>query len=106
MSAASAVLALLLLAPAAAAPTANTRPAEYLQAVEFPYYLYPRTQWERELVWLKNIGIRTVEFAIPWNWHQLAPGDFDFTGRTSPRRDLNGLIQILRRLGLSAWVRP
>ncbi|MGD0048645.1 MAG: beta-galactosidase [Bryobacteraceae bacterium] len=105
---ASALLALLLLCvdfTASATPTANPRPAEYLQAVEFPYYLYPRTLWERELVWLKNIGIRSVEFSIPWNWHQFAAGDFDFTGRTSPRRDLHGLIRILRRLGLNAWVR-
>ena len=99
------VLALLLLSAAAAAPAGNPPPAEYLQAVEFPYYLYPRALWERELVWLKNIGIRSVEFSIPWNWHQLAPGDFDFSGRTSPRRDLLGLIRILRRLGLNAWVR-
>ena len=109
------VLALWLFFSAAAAPTGNSREGDplagrgpaplYLQAVEFPYYLYPRTLWERELVWLKNIGIRSVEFSIPWNWHQLAPGDFDFSGRTSPRRDLNGLIRILRRLGLSAWVR-
>ncbi len=101
-----ALLALALLSASAAAPGANPGPAGYLQAVEFPYYLYPSTHWERELVWLKNIGIRTVEFSIPWNWHQLAPGDFDFTGRTSPRRDLHGLIRILRRLGLSAWVCP
>jgi len=100
-----ALVALAVLSAVAAAPAGNTRPAEYLQAVEFPYYLYPCTLWERELVWLKNIGIRTVEFSIPWNWHQLAPGDFDFTGRTSPRRDLHGLIRTLRRLGLSAWVR-
>ena len=102
---AATLLALLLFSAAAGAPAGNPRPAEYLQAVEFPYYLYPRALWERELVWLKNIGIRSVEFSIPWNWHQLAPGDFDFTGRTSPRRDLNGLIRILRRLGLNAWVR-
>ena len=99
-------MALLMLFAAAAAPAANPQPAEYLHAVEFPYYLFPRALWERELVWLKNIGIRTVEFAIPWNWHQIAPGEFDFTGRTSPRRDLDGLIHILRRLGLNAWVRP
>jgi len=109
------LLALLLFSAAGAAPAGNPRPADplagrgpaplYLQAVEFPYYLYPRALWERELVWLKNIGIRSVEFSIPWNWHQLAPGDFDFTGRTSPRRDLYGFIRILRRLGLNAWVR-
>jgi hypothetical protein len=95
----------LLLAAACPAPAASPEPA-FVQAVEFPYYLYPRALWERELVWLKTIGIRTVEFSIPWNWHQLQPNDFDFNGRTSPRRDLVGLVRILRRLDLQAWVRP
>ena len=27
---------------------------EFVQAVEFPYYLYPRQLWERELVWLRD----------------------------------------------------
>ena len=99
--------ALLLLCAAAVPPLAQAEPApEYVLAVEFPYYLYPRTQWERELVWMKTIGVRTVEFSIPWNWHQLQPGEFDFTGRTSPRRDLVGFIRILRKLDLRGWVRP
>ena len=95
------VLASALLFPAIAAPA-----PEFVQAVEFPYYLYPRTLWERELVWLKNIGIRTVEFSVPCDWHEMRPGEFDFTGQTSPRRDLTGLIKLLRSLGLRAWVRP
>lgn len=86
----------------AAAPPAQ---ADFVQAVEFPYYLYPPNLWERELVWLKTIGIRTVEFSIPWNWHQIAPGDFDFTGRTSPRRDLSGFVHLLHRVGLRGWAR-
>jgi hypothetical protein len=95
-----------ILCPAPAdPPPAGTAP-EFVEAVEFPYYLYPRAQWERELVWMKTLGIRTVEFSIPWNWHQLAPGDFDFTGRTSPRRDLAALIRLFRKLDLRAWVRP
>jgi hypothetical protein len=98
--------AALLLLCAAAAPLLNPAesPRESVLAVEFPYYLYPRAQWERELVWLKTVGVRTVEFSIPWNWHQLQ-GGFDFTGRTSPRRDLVGFIKILRRLELQGWVR-
>ena len=80
--------------------------ADYLQAVEFPYYLYPRTLWERELVWLKNIGVETVEFSIPANFHSPQPGEFDLTGLTSPRRDLVGFVRLLRKLGLRAWVRP
>jgi len=47
-----------------------------------------------------------VEFAAPWNWHEVGAGDYDFTGRTSPRRDLAGLLRLLHRLGLQAWVRP
>jgi hypothetical protein len=96
---------LLLFAAALPAPPAAA-PHEYVQAVEFPYYLYPRALWERELVWLKNIGVGTVEFPIPWDWHQLQPGEYDFTGRTSPRRDLVAFVKILRKLELRAWVRP
>ncbi len=98
--------ALLLLFAATLPAPPGPAPHEYVQAVEFPYYLCPRTLWERELVWLKNIGVETVEFSIPWNWHQLHPGDFDFTGRTSPRRDLVSFIKILRKLDMKAWVRP
>jgi hypothetical protein len=109
----AAVLVLLVavaqrgLCPAPVMRPAATEPApEFVEAVEFPYYLYPRAQWERELVWMKSLGVRTVEFSIPWNWHQLAPGDLDLTGRTSPRRDLAALIRLLRKLDLRAWVRP
>jgi hypothetical protein len=97
----------LLLALAAALPAGEpTAPPEFVQAVEFPYYLYPRTLWERELVWLKTVGIHTVEFSIPWNWHQADGGQYDFTGATSPRRDLLGFIRLLRRLEMRAWIRP
>jgi len=98
-------LAALLLLFAAAAPTAEPQHG-YVQAVEFSYYAYPRALWERELVWLKNIGVQTVEFSIPWNYHQVQQGEFDFTGRTSPRRDLITFIRLLRRLEMRAWVRP
>ena len=108
MNVAPRLCAALLLAPLVVAqrgaPVPPPQP-EFVQAVEFPYFLYPPDLWERELVWLKTIGIRTVEFSIPWNWHQLAPGDFDFTGRTSPRRDLTGFIKLLRRVGLRGWAR-
>ena len=97
-------LAALLALVASAAPAAQA-PASYLQAVEFDYYLYPRALWERELVWLKNIGVQTVAFSIPHDYHQVAPGDFDIAGSTSPRRDLTGFIKTLRKLGLHAWVR-
>ena len=63
---------------------------EFVQAVEFPYYYHPRALWERELVWLKNIGVETIEFPIPYSFHQTASGEPDLTGSTNPRRDLTG----------------
>jgi Glycosyl hydrolases family 35 len=96
----------LLLCVAALPAVEPAEPREFVQAVEFPYYAYPRQLWERELVWLKTVGIRTVEFSIPWNWHQVDRDACDFTGRTSPRRDLMGFIRLLRRLEMRAWIRP
>jgi Glycosyl hydrolases family 35 len=100
------ILAFALLSVSAAPPDSPPPQREYVQAVEFPYYLYPRQFWERELVWLQTVGITTVEFSIPWNWHEPEQGKFDFTGTTSPRRDLAGLIRTLRRLRMRAWIRP
>jgi len=97
-------LAAALLISIAAAHAADP-PARFVQAVEFPYYLYPHALWDRELVWLKNIGVQTVAFHIPRDYHQVAPGDYDITGRTSPRRDLAGFIKTLRKLGVHAWIR-
>jgi hypothetical protein len=68
-------------------------PAEFVQAVEFPYQHHPRMLWERELVWLKNIGIRTVAFSAD-------PG----APSTDPRADLAGFLQLLRRLGMRGWI--
>jgi hypothetical protein len=98
--------ALLLLAAVPVARFAAEPPPTFVQAVEFSYYAYPRALWERELVWLKNIGVQNVEFSIPWNFHQIQQGEFDFTGRTSPRRDLMAFIRLLRKLDMRAWVRP
>ena len=98
--------ALLLLAAIWQAATRAAEPPGFVLAVEFPYYAYPRPLWERELVWLKNIGVPTVEFSIPWGYHQVEGGAFDFTGRTSPRRDLMGFIRLLRKLEMRAWIRP
>ena len=96
---------ILLLLLAGAAPAPEVRP-QLVQAVEFPYYSYPPQLWERELVWLKNLGIDTVAFSIPWNWHKLDAETLDLTGHTSPRRDLIGFIRLVKRAGLRAWIRP
>ncbi len=65
-----------------------------IQAVEFPFGRFPRALWERELVWLKNIGIRQVAFSIP---PSSRTGD--------PREDAAAFLDLLQTLDVQAWVR-
>ncbi len=57
----------------------------WVESVEFPWNAYPKQLWERELVWLKNIGIRHVSLPPAQNVDELA-----------------GVIQIIRRLDMEA----
>lgn len=59
--------------------------AAWVESVEFPFESYPRQFWERELAWLKNVGITHV--SLP------------------PARDANRLtdvLRIIRALGMEA----
>ncbi len=74
--------AILLLAFAPVAPA-------WVESVEFPWNSYPRQLWERELAWLKNIGIQHVSLPVAQDSEQ-------------ERARLTEAIQIVRRLGLEA----
>lgn len=84
-----------LLLVAGAAHAAGRNP-DLLVAVEFPYSSVPRQLWERELVWLKNIGVRTVACSI------VSP---EPDGGRNPRLDFPGFLRILRRLDMKLWIR-
>ncbi len=48
------------------------------------------------------LGINTIDLYVMWNWHELADGDFDFTGRTNPRRDLREVLRARPRATASS----
>jgi len=67
---------------------AGVAPAEVpLQSVEFPWAVFPRALWERELVWLKNIGIAHV--SLP-------------AAAEERKADLMEAVRIVRHIGLEA----
>ena len=72
----------LLLVFAALAPA-------WVESVEFPWNALPRHLWERELVWLRNIGIRHVSLPVSRDTAQ------------DPAQ-LSDLLRIIRRLDLEA----
>ena len=76
--------ALALLAAAALAQAA------WVESVEFPWTAFPRSLWERELVWLKNIGIAHVS---------LPPAP---PGYKNADAQLSDVIRIVRRLNIEA----
>ncbi len=72
----------------------------------FFYERLPRPLWEPSLLAYRSLGINTLDLYVPWNWHELADGDFDFSGRTSPRRDLHTVIALARKYGFKIILRP
>lgn len=70
--------AVLILACAAAAPA-------WVESVEFPWNACPRPLWEKQLVWLKNIGVTHVSLPPAQDVSQL-----------------NDLFRIIRALGMKA----
>jgi hypothetical protein len=78
----------------------------FMHSAAFYYYRTPRDRWEETLRAYRDSGINTIDLYVIWNWHEPAEGALDFDGRTSPRRDLRGLLEIADRLGLKLSVRP
>jgi hypothetical protein len=78
----------------------------FIWGAAFFYERIPRDRWESALRELEALHVNTLDLYVPWNWHEVADGDFDFTGRTDPRRDLRGLLRLARDMGFYLVIRP
>lgn len=85
--------------------TVNGKPF-FVYGAAFFYERMPRGEWSRALDSYKRLGINTIDLYVPWNWHELSDGDFDFTGRTNPQRDLRGLLRLIHARGYKLILRP
>lgn len=99
------VLAITALTSSAPA-RAQTHAPFFMYGAAFFYERIPRGQWQSSLERYKAMGINTIDVYAIWNWHELRDGDFDFTGRTNPRRDLVGLFKLIHRDGFRVVLRP
>ena len=78
----------------------------YVFTGEFHYFRNPRRTWRDRLAQVRDLGFEAVSIYIPWNWHEVAPGDLDLTGKTSPERDLLGALDEIAGAGLDCIYRP
>ncbi len=78
----------------------------FLYGAAFFYERLPRDQWSSSMDALAAMGINTLDLYVPWNWHELSDGDFDFTGRTSPRRDFDKVLRLAKLHDFKIILRP
>ena len=81
------------------------RPFFFFGAAFF-YERIPSTQWRASMIELRRLGFNTLDLYVPWNWHELADGAFDFDGHTNARRNLRAVLALARRLNFKLIVRP
>lgn len=78
----------------------------FLYSGEVQYFRIAREFWKTHLAKLKAAGANTVSTYIPWSWHEVEEGRFDFSGETDPQRDLLGFLDEAKAAGLYVSVKP
>ncbi len=74
----------------------------WLLSGEMHYFKMTRGEWRRRLVQLKCAGFNAVSVYMPWNYHELSEGEWDFRGD----RDVEHFLQLAAELGLYVVARP
>ncbi|MGP4078778.1 beta-galactosidase [Pseudalkalibacillus sp. R45] len=79
---------------------------EFLYGGELHYYRVPKSEWKDRLTKLKESGCNLVSSYVPWVWHEIEEGVYDFTGETRGERDLKSFLELVKEFGLYCIVRP
>ncbi|MBW3078518.1 beta-galactosidase [Bifidobacterium simiiventris] len=77
------------------------KPRVLLCASLFPFRV-PRGQWQQRLQAVKRLGYHAIDVYIPWNFHETAPGVWNFAGN----HDIEEFLRMTHAAGLYAMVRP
>lgn len=78
----------------------------FLRAGEISYYRTPRDSWRERLENAKKCNLNCISTYVPWFWHEPNEGEFDFTGKTHPEKDLVTFLDLAQEIGLYVFIRP
>ena len=78
----------------------------FFYGAAFFYERIPAARWRASMLALRAMGFNTLDLYVPWNWHEITAGAFDFDGHTNPRRNLREVLALARETGFKLIVRP
>ncbi|SYZ74839.1 putative beta-galactosidase [Candidatus Zixiibacteriota bacterium] len=78
----------------------------YPFAVELHYFRVDKRYWSICFERIKRAGFRIISSAVPWNLHQDANKNIDFTGFSDSRKDLIVFLELAREFGFKVILRP
>jgi beta-galactosidase len=76
-----------------------------LTAGSVHYWRLDPRDWRACLAATKELGVRLIDTYVPWNVHEIAPGQLEL-GLGDPQRDVGAFLRLAHELGLYAIVRP
>lgn len=77
-----------------------------LYSGEIHYWRTFPNHWPAILHSIRDMGLSGVATYVQWADAEVAPGDYDFTGRTAPQRNLLGFLDLCAEIGLWVVLRP
>ncbi|XP_062071771.1 beta-galactosidase isoform X1 [Lepus europaeus] len=66
------------------------------------YFRVPSFYWKDRLLKMKMAGLNAIQTYVPWNFHELRPGQYQFSGD----HDVVQFLQLAHELGLLVILRP
>lgn len=72
---------------------------------EFHYWRHEPRDWRAIFARLREAGLTVAGTFVLFNVHETRPGEFDYAGRSSPRRDLLAWLRLAREQGLYTHLR-
>ena len=79
----------------------NGKPVVLLCSSLF-YFRIPSAYWRKRMRDLKKSGYNAIDVYFPWNYHEVKPGQWDFTGE----RDVAAFLRIAAEENLFVVARP
>lgn len=73
---------------------------------EVHYWRLQPSNWKAVLTSVREMGLEQLSTYIPWQYHEVTRGKFDFTGKTAASRDLKGFLELVKEMGFELVIRP